>query len=262
MDIINQNVRFLRKQKGYTQSQFADMLGIKRATLGAYEEGRARPNLEVQRELSKIFGISLDQLITQNISKLVDKNMFKPDGGSPKATGKDLRVLSITVDREDNENIEMVPAKAAAGYLNGYADPEFVQDLPKFYLPMLKGGTFRAFEIQGDSMLPLQSGSIVVGEYTTNWNDIKDGHTYIVLSKHDGVVYKRLFNKPEEDKVLLRSDNPSYSPFELDLDDVLEVWKAKLFITQADAGADMNMEKMMSMITQLQQEVTSLKTKN
>lgn len=263
MDIINQNVRFLRKQKGYTQQQFADMLGIKRATLGAYEEGRARPNLEVQRELSRIFNISLDQLITKNLSKLVSKNLFKESTpASEKADGRDLRVLSITVDSEDNENIELVPAKAAAGYLNGYADPEFVQELPKFHLPMLKGGTYRAFEIQGDSMLPLQPGSIVVGEYTTDWHDIKDGHTYVVLSKHDGVVYKRVFNKLEEDKVLLRSDNPSYSPFELDVDDVLEVWKAKLFITQAGAETDVNMEKMMSMIMQLQQEVISLKGKN
>lgn len=262
MDIINENVRFLRKQKGQTQRQFAELLKIKRATLGAYEEGRARPNLEVQIELSKIFGISLDQLITQDIGKLSAKNKFVPDGGKPNSTGQGLRVLSITVDRDQNENIELVPAKAAAGYLNGYADPEYMEELPKFYLPMLKGGTYRAFEIQGDSMLPLPSGAIVVGEYTSNWNDIKDGQTYVVLSKQDGVVYKRLFNKKDEHKVLLRSDNPSYSPFELKTEDILEVWKAKLFITQADNGTDMNMEKMMDMIAQLQHEVSSLKGKN
>lgn len=263
MDIINQNIRFLRKQKGLTQQQFADMLNIKRATLGAYEEGRARPNLDVQRELTKIFNISLDQLITKNLSKLVAKNLFKEARTGKDITGSDLRVLSITVDKEENEQIQLVPVKASAGYLNGYADPEFIEELPRFNLPMLSGGTYRAFEISGDSMLPLQPGSIVVGEYTGNWNDIKDGHTYVVLSKEEGVVYKRLFSSVEKDgKLILRSDNPSYSPYDIHIDDVLELWKAKLYISQVPAETDMNMEKMMSMFMQLQQEVIQLKSKN
>ena len=55
-----------------------------------------------------------------------------------------VKVLSITVDKQDRENIELVPQKAAAGYLNGYADPEYLEDLPKFQIPTLNGtGTYR-----------------------------------------------------------------------------------------------------------------------
>ena len=57
-----------------------------------------------------------------------------------------------------------VPVKAAAGYLAGYADPEFIDELNTFTLPMLAPGKYRAFEIVGDSMLPTQSGSVIVGE--------------------------------------------------------------------------------------------------
>ena len=71
MDIINVNIRFLRKQKGITQQEFADLLKIKRATLGAYEEGRAKPNLDVQRALAKMFNLSLDQLLSRNLSCLL-----------------------------------------------------------------------------------------------------------------------------------------------------------------------------------------------
>jgi hypothetical protein len=68
----------------------------------------------------------------------------------------------------------MVPLKASAGYLNGYADPEYVAKLPKFYLPMFKQGTFRAFEIKGDSMLPIISGRYHNSRIPVeNWADVK-----------------------------------------------------------------------------------------
>ncbi len=57
-----------------------------------------------------------------------------------------------------------MPVKAAAGYLAGYADPEFLDELKTFTLPMLAPGNYRAFEIVGDSMLPTPSGSVIVGE--------------------------------------------------------------------------------------------------
>src|SRR6185369_15226233 len=152
-------------------------------------------------------------------------------------TGKNLRVLAITVDDENKENIEMIPAKAAAGYLTGYADPEYIQELNKFRLPFLPVGTYRAFEIKGDSMLPVQPGSVIVGEYVDNWKQIKDGHTYIVLSKHDGIVFKRLFNQIEENGTLiLRSDNTSYPAYSIKVDEVLEVWKAVLNISYMNKG--------------------------
>ena len=262
MDLINQNIRFLRKKEGYTQQQFADMLKIKRATLGAYEEGRARPNPDVQQRLTSIFGISLDQLVTQNLSKMMANGSFDPTPKGKDLEGNHLRVLSITVDNEDRENIELVPAKASAGYLNGFSDPEFVESLPKFHLPMLPQGTYRAFEIKGDSMLPLQPGSIVIGEYVSNWTDLRDGHTYVVLSKNDGVVYKRVFsNMDKKDQLILRSDNQSYEPYELGVDDVLELWKAKLYISQVPTEADVNLDKMKNMLEQLQEEVNNLKGK-
>lgn len=260
MDLLNENIRFLRKQKNLTQQEFADELGIKRANVGAYEEGRAKPNIEVQMKVAQLFNLSLDQLITKNLAKLAEKNLFKETQAEKDIAGKGLRVLSITVDSDNRENIEMVSQKAAAGYLNGYADPVFVEELPKFRLPFLPVGTYRAFEITGDSMLPLQPGSIVVGEYVDDWHDIKDGHTYVVVSQSDGVVYKRVFNQIEEGrKLVLRSDNASYEPFEVEINDVLEIWKARMFISYANPVQENSMDKLMSMITELQQEVVKLK---
>src|SRR6195952_5414803 len=178
MTKISSNIKFLRKKKGLTQQQFADQVGIKRSLVGGYEEERAEPKYELLKTLAIFFDVSIDDFINETIDE-----KWAP---KPKGNPANLRVLSISVDKDDNENIEMVPLKASAGYLNGYADPEYVAQLPKFNLPMFKQGTYRAFEIKGDSMLPLVSGTIIIGEYVENWADVKPAETYVIVSKNEG----------------------------------------------------------------------------
>jgi len=263
LDLINKNFKFLRKKHGSTQQEFADLLQIKRASVGAYEEGRAKPNLDVLKFLASEFTISLDLLINKDLGKMTDSELQQVQ--QVDATGKQLRVLSITIDENEKENIELVPVKASAGYLNGHSDPGFIAELPRFNLPMLPTGTYRAFEIKGDSMLPLQPGSVVIGEYEENWYDIKNGHTYIVLSKNDGVVYKRLFNGLKDSgAITCQSDNPSYPPFDIKAEDIMEIWKAKLFISKAEPisvqGNDS--QDMMAMLRQMQAELKDIKRSN
>ena len=253
MSIISSNIKFLRKRKGLTQQQFADQIGIKRSLVGAYEEERAEPKYELLKNIASFFDISVDDFITETINE-----KWSP---KPKGDPANLRILSISVDKDENENIEMVPLKASAGYLNGYADPEYVAQLPKFYLPMFKNGTFRAFEIKGDSMLPLVSGSIIIGEYLENWGDIKSGDTYVVVSKNDGVVYKRVIGKFKDQKKLkLVSDNPVYEPYEISGEDVLEIWKAKGYISTElpQPTPEPTMESLTAMMAQMQRSISKL----
>ncbi|WP_238387673.1 S24 family peptidase, partial [Pararcticibacter amylolyticus] len=179
-----------------------------------------------------------------------------------KASASNLRVLSISVDSHDRENIELVPVKASAGYLNGYADPEFISELPKFSLPILKQGTYRAFEIKGDSMLPLHPGTVVIGEYIENWLDVKAGETYVFITKSDGVVYKRAGNRFRENKgIKLISDNPVYEPYTVQAEDILEVWKAKAYISTnfPEPTTEPSMENLTSMLAQMQKSISQLK---
>ncbi|XOV95180.1 MAG: XRE family transcriptional regulator [Bacteroidota bacterium] len=216
---VSENIKYLRKQAGYTQEQFANEVGIKRSLVGAYEEGRAEPRLQTLQKIGEVLNVTTDALIAKDLTK-----------DDPKKYQKEkIRILSITVDKEDKENIELIPQKAAAGYLNGYADPEYLSDLPRFNLPMLpSNATYRAFEISGDSMLPLPSGSIVIGKYIESIQDIKNGKTYVLLTNKEGIVYKRVFNYIEEKgKLFLVSDNKSYSAYELDPAELMEIWEAK-----------------------------------
>ena len=160
-------------------------------------------------------------------------------------------MLVITVDEFKKDNIELVPHKAAAGYLNGYADSEYVKELPKFKLPILGHGTYRAFEISGDSMLPLMPGTIVIGEYIDDLRDLKNGKTYVLVTKREGIVYKRAFNYiADTGKLFLVSDNRHYAPYQIDAEDVVEAWSAKAYISvqfpDVDSKNEVSVEQLAS----------------
>ncbi|QNN44180.1 XRE family transcriptional regulator [Pedobacter roseus] len=255
MSNISNNLKYLRKKKGHTQQNFADIMEIKRSLIGAYEEDRAEPKYDLLKKIAEYFDLTIDEFINEKIS-----DSWKP---KPKSQGSNLRVLSISVDQNDRENIELVPVKASAGYLNGFSDPQYISDLPKFQLPLaaLRQGTFRAFEIMGDSMLPVQPGSVIIGEYLDNWNEVKTGETYIVISKNEGVVYKRAGNRFRENKDLkLISDNKVYDPYTIAAEDILEIWKAKAYISTSlpEPAPDPTMETLTQMMAQMQKSISQL----
>lgn len=265
--MINTNLKFWRRELGLTQAQMAEKLSIKRSLVGAYEEGRAEPKLTTLVNMARLFGITLDALVTTDFSKKsvakaalrhLEPSLQTPE---PPRPADRLRVLALTVDKEQNENIELVPLKASAGYLNGYADAEFIEELPKFRLPMLgSGGTYRAFEIEGDSMLPIASGTVIVGRYVDDWLTLKDGTPCVVVSAKEGIVFKRVFNRLKQGAMLtLHSDNPVYSPYEIDVEDVLEIWEAKAYISSTFPIADLSLNRLASIVLDLQQQMTTLK---
>lgn len=257
MTNLNENLRALRKQMKLTQDQFAAKLEIKRSLLGAYEEGRAEPKLELLQKIADVCKISVDDLIGKDLT--TEKPLAKTV-----SLGKD--VVVVTQDLEGRDNIELVPMKAAAGYLNGYADTEYVKELPRFQLPILKQGTYRAFEISGDSMLPILPGTIVIGEHIENLKNIKSGKTYILVSQREGIVYKRVFNYLEETgKLFLVSDNRQYAPYQIDAGDVMEAWSAKAYISvqfpDVETKNDVSVEQLASVVFDLQKDILQLKSK-
>lgn len=251
---IAENLKYLRKKKGLTQQQFADEMNVKRSLIGAYEEDRAEPKYELLKRIATFFDLSMDEMVNETIN-----DRWKPN---EKGAATALRILSITVNNENNENIELVPVKASAGYLNGYADPEYISELPRFNLPMFNQGSYRAFELKGDSMLPLESGSVIIGEYLEDWFELKPGQTYIVVSKTEGVVYKRAAFKFKTDKGLkLLSDNKSYEPFWVSSEDILEIWRAKAYISTAFPlpNSDPSLENLTTMMAEMQRNIANLK---
>jgi hypothetical protein len=158
--------------------------------------------------------------------------------------------------------IHFVPVKAAAGYLTSYADSEFIDELNTFTLPMLAGGHYRAFEIIGDSMLPTPSGSIIVGEKVESLDDTKNGQAYIVVSKNEGIVYKRIQkNNKSKNKITLESDNPNYQPYQINAEDIVELWQAQVVIGKVATQQRWDVNSLANLVNNLQDQVSSLNKK-
>ena len=247
MSIACQNLKYLRKLRGWTQEEFANKLKIKRSLLGAYEEERAEPRIEVLEIVGDIFKLTLDELLLKELYE---------SKGNYLAKRRAQKMASGSAE------IQMVPVKAAAGYLAGYADPDFLDELNTFTLPMLAPGNYRAFEIVGDSMLPTPSGSVIVGEKVDDLEEVKSNQTYIVVSRSEGIVYKRVMkNNKLKNKLTLISDNTIYQPYNVNSEDVIEVWKAQMVISKANVQQRWDVNQLANLVTNLQDQVSVLKKK-
>jgi len=248
MSIAGLNLKYLRKLRGWTQEEFANKLNIKRSLIGAYEEERADPRLEVLEIISEMFKLSLDELLLKDLSNTGNSYWMKR-----------RQQKMATADRNV---IHFVPVKAAAGYLAGYADSEFIDELNTFTLPMLSGGNYRAFEIIGDSMMPTPSGSIIVGEKVNSLEDVKSNAACIVVSKNEGIVYKRIVkNNRAKNKVSLVSDNPAYQPYQVNADDIAEIWMAQVIIGKVIQQQRWDVNSLANLVNNLQDQVSTLKKK-
>lgn len=247
MAISNKNLKYLRKLRGWTQEEFAQKLRIKRSLIGAYEEERAEPRIDILEVVCDMFKLTMDDILRKDLSDTKSNYMAR------------RRAMKLASGRSD---IPFVPVKAAAGYLAGYADPEFVDELNTFTLPMLSGGNYRAFEIIGDSMLPTPSGSVIVGEKVDKIDEIKNNAACIVVSRHEGIVYKRVQkNTRSNTKLTLVSDNPVYHPYTVNAEDVLEMWQAQMVIAKVNQQQRWDMNHLANIVSDLQEQVVSLKKK-
>jgi transcriptional regulator with XRE-family HTH domain len=256
MSFLASNLRFLRKHQNITQQDLADQLAVQRTMISAYEDGRSEPKLATLQKLAEILEVAVDELLGHDIENQGRRALMK----------RGVNILTIAAATDDTENITMVGQKASAGYLNGFADPEFMEALPQFHLPNLsKHTTYRAFELSGGSMLPLVPGTIVVGSYVDQLVEIKSGRTYILVTQTEGVVYKRVFNYlADNGKLYLVSDNEHYKPYEVRGEDVLEIWEAKAFISTdfpnpGDKKKALTLEDLGDMIRDIQSDLRRIK---
>lgn len=214
MGRLAQNIGILRKNKELSQKDLSEALKIPRSTLGGYERGYSEPDISLLLKMAEIFGVDMETLLKIDLTKADPRDYID----------KSLRVVTVTQDKGGKANIQLVDTKAEAGYLESFNDPEYIKELPTIQLPQIEGGNYRAFEINGDSMLPLEPGSIVIASYVEKLSDVKDGRTYIVASG-DGLVYKRVRRLEGKEAFTLVSDNKLYAPYEVDFEEIKEVWQ-------------------------------------
>ncbi|WP_242131340.1 XRE family transcriptional regulator [Aestuariivivens marinum] len=246
------NFKHLRNLKGFSQEQMADELDITRSRVGSYEEGRSEPPLDLLSKISDYYKLPIDALVKNNLTKVSDTSFIN--------IGNRRILFPITVSEQNEDLIEIVPNKATAGYLNGYDDPEYIEQLEKIKLPFLPSGKHRTFPIKGDSMLPVKDGSYVVARYVEDIKDIKNGRTYVVLTLNEGIVYKRIKLTENPETLMLHSDNRNYQPYEILKKDILELWEFTCCInTQEYDESELKISSISQMLQELGVELEQLK---
>jgi transcriptional regulator with XRE-family HTH domain len=261
---FSKNIKFLRKRRNRTQDDVAFALKMKRPTLSGYENGVAEPGITALTALSKYFGIAVDTLIKIDLEQLSESQLYELEKGQDVyLTGGKLRVLATTVNRENEENIELVPEKAKAGYTSGYADPEFISELPVFQLPFLsRNKKYRTFQLSGDSMLPIPDKSWVTAEFLQDWTQIISGQAYIILTIDEGIVFKIVENRlTDESKIIMYSLNPLYGPFDIHVNEIREVWRFVNYISSEIPEPFVSTDNIARTLAGLQQEMNLIKSK-
>ena len=237
---------------------------MKRPTLSGYENKVAKPSVDVLFAFSEYFKIAIDTLIKVNLAEIPESQLIQLEHGyDVYIRGSNIRILATTVDNENDENIELVSEKAKAGYTSGFADPEYIKILPTFKLPFLsRERKYRTFQLNGDSMLPIPDKSWVTGEYVENWQYIKDGKPYIILTLDDGIVFKICENKIEDEgKLGLYSLNTLYEPFDIEIKDVKEVWKFINYISSEMPDKNIEKDELVEEVRALRKEVMAIQMK-
>jgi len=259
---FHSNIRFLRERKRFSQEEISEVLDLSRNKLQALESGKTKnPSALDLIKFSEYFKVSMDSLFKIDLTKLSELKLRELEAGNDVyVTGSKIRVLAITVNNENKENVEYVPVKAKAGYRNGYSDPEFLATLPRFSMPNLPIGTHRMFPITGDSMLPVPDSSDVIAAYVEDWKQLKADTPSIVILKGDQDFVFKLVNVMGGE-LLLKSLNPIYEPYTVPLSDVLEIWQFQSYQTREFPEPQSDLKALAKAVRDLQEDFKEIKKK-
>ncbi|SEC38188.1 Peptidase S24-like [Tenacibaculum sp. MAR_2009_124] len=262
---ISQRITAIRDTFNLNNFSFSKRIGVTGTTVDSIINGRpqpdgsrkrTKPGYDVLTAIINEFDINPDYLFGKSDTMLKsDTTQIQTYSGVPQV---------VAVNPTGNENIIYVPIQARAGYLNGYGDANYIEQLPSFHMPHLNNGTYRCFEVQGNSMVrTFFDGDLVFGKYVENLHDIKDGRVYIIVTKNDGIVLKRVINRIEErSKLILKSDNKTgnYPTYTINAEEIMEVWYVTMFASkQMPEPVDVydRLHDLESKVVELEQQIGS-----
>ncbi|MFD2564174.1 XRE family transcriptional regulator [Aquimarina rubra] len=245
-----QRFKSIREENHFTQSDFARVLDIKNSTADI-ERGKTKISGKVVSKLLKEFGVNPLWLFGESDQKKIQLH------------NGDVTPKVITVDSENNENIVLVNVKAAAGYPHNVQDVDWYQQLPAFDIPLpeYRNATYRGFQVEGDSMLPvLEPKEWVIGKAVNNLTELRSNALYVVVLQ-DSVVVKKVRKNEDSSVLTLISLNSDYLPYTIQTHQIVELWEVNSKLSfNIDANPDTTgIKQLQDAMAALTSEVRSLK---
>lgn len=253
MSLFSDNIKAMRLKLKLSQEKVAESLLITRGRYVKYEDGTSEAPYVILKKIAQFYHITIDLLLSVNIREIEVTELLKLENNR--------LLLPIQVDQLGENCIEVVTQKVKAGYLTGFGDPEYIEQLQQISLPFLGNGKYRGFPVEGDSMPPHQDGDIIVGKYLEQLGEVLGGKTYIIITRSEGMVYKRL-TKKMDNALTISSDNYFYPPYEVKASDILEIWEYQCSIARSDKKTEpLENTSIKNMFVEIKNEIGELKTK-
>lgn len=191
MTFIGKNIRKIRNIKGLSQAAFAELFDITRASVGAYEEGRAEPKLEMIILIAKHFSISIDLLLKK---ELTVNELYRFDIFDTEIKSGEQEHSSSALPAGINEDMmELVRSEDVLRYLKNYDNESYVMSLPKISFPLgFLSGT-RIFELKGAdgvSNLSAHIGDVLLASRVkdADWKKLDEDRLHLFINQDELIV--------------------------------------------------------------------------
>ena len=221
MSYFGKNIRKIRTLKKISQAEFADIFQLTRASIGAYEEGRAEAKVDTIVGIAKYFSISVDSLLCKELTineishfNILGEELLKPIKNEIPIENKYLVPL-ITTDR-------------FLDYIGKCKDQKKVEDFPNIMLPWLENGTHCAFEHWGSEMhaggAGLQHSEIAIGlKIPLDTKELIQGKVYTLITERN--IFSREFQRKSGDKYTFTCFNPLFEGISIPSEQIIQCWE-------------------------------------
>ncbi len=248
MSYIGKNIRKIRTVKKLSQAAFAELFSLARPSVGAYEEGRAEPKLDTVIQIANHFGISVDSLLTKEltINDLYNFNIHLEGSTTPAGQGRKAAIHFQMIKSV------FVPTDKQIEYIVHLNNRDFVSGLPKILIPGHHDKNHRAFEMTGEDMhyhfQGLNIGDVVLGHKMETPYVFGEGKIYIIVVK-EKIIIRRA--KQRKDDILLIPDNPSYKSISIEPAAILELWEVVGYFSHRTDAPVLVSERLMHLEEQM-----------
>ncbi len=256
MSNVGKNIRKLRTVKKLSQAAFAELFGLARPSVGAYEEGRSEPKMETLIQIAQHFGLSVDLLLTKEltVNELYNFDIFQETAASTAPPSLPTAVNPLA------DVTPLVLGSRSLEYIVQHHDPAYIDGLPWLKLPHQLSGPTRAFEIRGAEMqLPKRQGlrhkdTVLCSRVSAAQPSVQVGRIYVFVTPGKILVRRVAGLLADGQRLQLRADNADYSPQELELTQALEIWEVQgVFTTHLNTPARLD-----ERVATLEQQVAEL----
>lgn len=230
MSVIGKNIRKIRIVKKLSQAAFAEIFDLARPSVGAYEEERAEPKVDTIIQIANYFGISVDALLTKEltINDLYNFNVHLSEDAKGKVIQEKKTALNTNIIKS-----ALVPADQQFEYIVHINNRDFISKLPKVWIPKYHDKNIRAFEMAADDMHNhfhgLNFGDLVFGKKMIPTHRFINGKLYVVITK-EKIIIRRV--KLSKDNIELISDNSNFKSINTRKNHIIEAWEVIGYFTQ------------------------------